>query len=50
MWMATQDQLKRLSKQCNYLGYNEASAEDSPEYLNGGLQMFGPGCGFQKVR
>jgi len=50
--MATQDQLRKLSlnKRCNYLDYDESSVGDgSVPFFNGGLQMFGPNCGFQKV-
>jgi len=47
--MATQDQLRRLAKKCTYLRYTETSKHNSPPHANGGLQMFSPGCGFQKV-
>ncbi len=50
--MATQGQLRKLSlnKRCKYLDYDESSVGGgSVPFFNGGLQMFGPNCGFQKV-
>jgi len=50
--MATQDQLRKLNlnKRCRYLDYDESSVGGgSVPFFNGGLQMFGSNCGFQKV-
>ena len=49
--MATQGQLRKLSEKnkCRYLDYDESSTGLSPPLLNGGVQMFGPTCGFKQV-
>lgn len=51
MWMATREQLRKLSekKSCDYLNFDKSSAKGHVETHSGSLQMFRPNCGLQKV-
>ncbi|CAM9366612.1 unnamed protein product [Ectocarpus sp. 12 AP-2014] len=51
MWMATREQLRKLSeiKSCDYLNFDESSTKGHVETHSGSLQMFRPNCGLQKV-
>ncbi|CAM9642578.1 unnamed protein product, partial [Hapterophycus canaliculatus] len=51
MWMATREQLKKLSSKpsCGYLSFDESSTKGHVETLSGSIQMFRPNCGFRKV-
>lgn len=44
MWMATQEQLKYLMRQCQYLRYTEKSNLPFVEKFSGSLEMFSPEC------
>ena len=51
MWLATREQLRRLSQRrsCGYLNFDESSTKGHVETHSGSIQMFRPNCGFQKV-
>ncbi|CAM9935415.1 unnamed protein product [Ectocarpus sp. 4 AP-2014] len=51
MWMATREQLRKLSetKSCDYLNFDESSTKGHVETHSGSLQMFRPNCGLHKV-
>ena len=51
MWLATREQLRRLSKKqsCRYLDFDESSGKGHVETHSGSIQMFRPNCGLQKV-
>ena len=43
-WMATQEQLKYLQRQCQYLKYTDKSALPFVEKFSGSLEQFSPAC------
>ncbi|CAM9113621.1 unnamed protein product [Ectocarpus sp. 8 AP-2014] len=51
MWMATREQLRKLSEKssCDYLNFDESSTQGHVETHSGSLQMFRPNCGLKKV-
>eukprot|EP00752_Nemacystus_decipiens_P002171 g2067.t1 len=51
MWLATREQLRRLSEKpsCGYLNFDESSVKGHVETHSGSIQMFRPNCGLQKV-
>eukprot|EP00903_Cladosiphon_okamuranus_P021243 g19515.t2 len=51
MWLATREQLRRLSKKesCDYLNFDESSGKGHVETHSGSIQMFRANCGYQKV-
>eukprot|EP00903_Cladosiphon_okamuranus_P005409 g5397.t1 len=48
-WMATQEQLKYLQRQCKYLRYTDKSSLAFVEKFSGSLEMFSPACHTTKV-
>ncbi|CBJ28048.1 hypothetical protein Esi_0089_0116 [Ectocarpus siliculosus] len=48
-WMATQEQLKYLCRQCQYLRYTGQSSVPFVEKFSGSLEMFSPPCHTTKV-
>ncbi|CAN0383966.1 unnamed protein product [Ectocarpus sp. 12 AP-2014] len=48
-WMATQEQLKYLCRQCQYLRYTDQSSVPFVEKFSGSLEMFSPPCHATKV-
>eukprot|EP00752_Nemacystus_decipiens_P001812 g1750.t1 len=48
-WMATQEQLKYLQRQCQYLRYTDQSSLPFVEKFSGSLEQFSPVCHTTKV-
>lgn len=48
-WIATQEQLKYLQRQCQYLRYTGLSSIPFVEKYSGSLEMFSPPCHNTKV-
>ncbi|CAM9675697.1 unnamed protein product [Discosporangium mesarthrocarpum] len=49
LWVATQDQLRLLARNCNYLDFTNETRTGNVETHSGSFQMFSPGCRFAKV-